>query len=210
MSSPCPISVRFIRSTPRWGVSPPRCSWGCRPRGTPPTSPCASFWTPCPKPPPTPAKGFVGSPYRADPTKKTRTTIYPTKLAEYGRQYGNVIDLTGATTQQIQLEVLSGNPVVAYVTLYWQTPYYRYYNIEGQTQRLLSNNHAVLVCGYNAANHTYYIADPYNVSRPSSPISTGSAAICLTSCTTSAITRWPSPDRTEPWQAAPRQPAFLH
>ena len=151
------------------GCEPTSLLMGLQAKGYATNVTLRQFLDAMPKTTSNPAKGFVGSPYRADPTKKTRTTIYPTKLAEYGRQYGNVIDLTGATTQQIQLEVLSGNPVVAYVTLYWQTPYYRYYNIEGQTQRLLSNNHAVLVCGYNAANHTYYIADPYNVSRPQQP-----------------------------------------
>ena len=110
-----------------------------------------------------PAKGFVGSPYVADPTKKTRTTIYPPKLAEYGNQYGNVIDLSGASLPELQREVLSGNPVVVYVTLYWEKPFYRWYSIEGQQQRLLSNNHALLLCGYDAANNAYYVADPYNI-----------------------------------------------
>lgn len=151
------------------GCEPTSLLMGLKAKGYAGNVTLTQFLDAMPKTTSNPAKGFVGSPYRADPTKKTRTTIYPAKLAEYGRQYGNVIDLTGATTQQIQTEVLSGNPVVAYVTLYWEKPYYRYYNIEGQTQRLLSNNHAVLVCGYNAQNHTYYIADPYNVSRPQQP-----------------------------------------
>ncbi len=47
------------------------------------------------------------------------------------------------------------------MTLWWEAPYYRYYNIEGTTQRLVSNNHAVLVCGYDP-NKGYFISDPYN------------------------------------------------
>lgn len=110
-----------------------------------------------------PAKGFVGSPYVADATKKTRTTIYPAKLAEYGRKYGNVVDISGASPKQIQEEIMDGNPVVAYVTLWWETPFYRNYLIEGKSQRLLSNNHALLVCGYDPDTNRYYVADPYNV-----------------------------------------------
>lgn len=112
-----------------------------------------------------PAKGFAGSPYVADPTKKIRTTIYPPVLAAFAQQYGNVIDISGASPLELQQELLAGNPVVAYVTLYWENPFYRYYEIEGETQRLLSNNHAVLVCGYNAETHEYYIADPYNINN---------------------------------------------
>jgi len=55
--------------------------------------------------------------------------------------------------------------VVAYVTLNWEKPYYRSYLIEGEYQWLLSNNHAVLVCGYDRATNMYYIADPYNKDR---------------------------------------------
>lgn len=108
-----------------------------------------------------PAKGFVGSPYV--PSETLRTTIYPAPLAEYGRQYGNVKDFSGKSVEELREEVLLGNPVVIYVTLYWKQPYYRNFNIEGTTQSLLRNNHAVLVCGYDAATQQYYIADPYNI-----------------------------------------------
>lgn len=47
------------------------------------------------------------------------------------------------------------------MTLWWEAPYYRYYNIEGTTQRLVSNNHAVLVYGYDP-ERGYLISDPYN------------------------------------------------
>ncbi len=109
-----------------------------------------------------PAKGFVGSPYKADPSKKTRTTIYPPILAEYASQYGKVSDFSDSSVQELRAELLAGNPVVIYATMRWEKPFYRYYNIEGATQRLLSNNHAVLVCGYDSETNYYYIADPYN------------------------------------------------
>ncbi|MGN0710266.1 MAG: C39 family peptidase [Anaerovoracaceae bacterium] len=109
-----------------------------------------------------PAKGFVGSPFVPDKTKTTRTTIYPQPLADYGCLYGNAEDLSGLDAESLRAEVLAGNPVVAYVTMWWEKPYYRTYNIEGTSQRLLSNNHVVLVCGYNRNTNEYYIADPYN------------------------------------------------
>lgn len=114
-----------------------------------------------------PAKGFVGSPYKADKTKKTRTTIYPAPLTAYASRYGRVLDFSGSSPLSIQAEVLHGNPVVIYATMRWETPYYREYSIEGETQTLLSNNHAVLICGYNANTNEYYIADPYNVNDTS-------------------------------------------
>ena len=115
-----------------------------------------------------PAKGFVGSPYVPDLTKRTRTTIYPPILAEFASAYGNVTDISGSSLFEIRSELLAGNPVAVYVTLYWQKPFYRYYNIEGQTQRLLSNNHIVLLCGYNA-DYGYYVADPYNIGNKYKP-----------------------------------------
>ncbi len=110
-----------------------------------------------------PAKGFVGSPYKPDKEKKTRTTIYPPVLAEYASRFGKVSDFSGSSVEELQAELLAGNPVVAYVTLFWEKPNYRIYDIEGAQQRLLSNNHAVLVCGYDRSTMRYYISDPYNV-----------------------------------------------
>jgi uncharacterized protein YvpB len=112
-----------------------------------------------------PAKGFVGSPYRPDRSKKTRTTIDPGKLSEYGRLYGNVVDISGHSPHELQSYILAGNLVVIYATLWWEQPFYRTYIIEGQSKRILSNNHAVLVNGYDRNAQAYYISDPYNLSN---------------------------------------------
>ncbi len=149
------------------GCEPTALLMGLKAKGYAQEVELRQFLDEMPKTSANPAKGFVGSPYVPDPSKRTRTTIYPPILAEYGSRYGNVIDISGAAPALLQREILSGNPVVAYVTLYWAKPYYRMFNIEGETQRLLSNNHAVLVCGYNGETHQYYIADPYNVKNPS-------------------------------------------
>ena len=113
-----------------------------------------------------PEKGFVGSPYKADKTKKTRTTILPGALTAWAVKYGNVTDFSGSSAEEIRAELLAGNLVVVYVTLWWEKPYYRIYNIEGHYQQMLSNNHAVLACGYDMDRNIYFIADPYNVKDP--------------------------------------------
>ena len=124
-----------------------------------------TFVTNLPRSKSDPEKGFVGDPFTPDPTKKTRTTIYPAKLAEYSNSYcgGDTpcADFRGATLTELQRELLAGNCVVGYMTLWWADPDYRSYNIEGTTQWLVSNNHAVLVCGYDPAKG-YLISDPYN------------------------------------------------
>ena len=113
-----------------------------------------------------PAKGFVGSPYIADKSKKTRTTIYPAVLVNWRKTYGNILDFSGSSAQEIRAEILDGNPVVIYMTLWWEKPFYRDFNIEGQTQSLLSNNHVVLARGYDSVTKSYLISDPYNIKMP--------------------------------------------
>ena len=126
------------------------------------------FLTAMPKDPSDPSKGFAGSPFQVD--QSIRTTIYPNVLARFGSQYGPVKDLTGADIDTIHEELLLGHPVVAYVTLWWNQPSYRWYNVGGTKQRLLNNNHAVLVTGYDSVNDRYYIADPYNKKDRSHPL----------------------------------------
>lgn len=108
-----------------------------------------------------PAKGYVGSPYIAT-QYHLRTTIYPAPLAEYGRRYGKVSDFSGSSPRELQAELLSGNAVVVYSTMNWVAPRYVKYNIEGEIQSLLRNNHVILVDGYNRDTGEYHISDPYN------------------------------------------------
>lgn len=166
-----PLPVCTVIPTPYISQVYPSGAWvGCEPtsllmglkaKGYAQNVTLDQFLADMPKTSSNPAKGFVGSPYV--PSETLRTTIYPAPLAEYGRRYGNVKDFSGKSVEELREEVLLGNPVVIYVTLYWKQPYYRNFNIEGTTQRLLRNNHAVLVCGYDASTQYYYIADPYNI-----------------------------------------------
>ncbi len=122
-----------------------------------------SFLDAMPKTQFNPAKGFVGSPYVADLKKKTRTTIFPDVLAKFASAYGDVRDVSGIDENQLKALVLQGKPVVVYMTLYYEKPFYRWYTIEGGEQKYwLSNNHVVLVAGYDKATDRYYIRDPYN------------------------------------------------
>lgn len=111
-----------------------------------------------------PAKGFVGSPFVPDKQKKTRTTIYPAVLSIWANaNYGNVADFSGSSAGEVKAELLAGNPVVIYATMWWNKPEYRIYDIEGKMEFLLSNNHVVLACGYDQDLNRVWISDPYNV-----------------------------------------------
>ena len=167
-----PLPTRTVIDVPYISQVYPVAAWvGCEPtsllmglkgKGYAQDVTLTQFLDNLPKAETNPAKGFVGSPYQ--PSETLRTTIYPAPLAEYGRTYGaNTVDFSGQSVEALQEEVLLGNPVVIYVTLYWKTPYYRNFNIDGTTQSLLRNNHAVLVCGYDQSTDQYYIADPYNI-----------------------------------------------
>ncbi|NLY09874.1 MAG: hypothetical protein GXZ11_08350 [Tissierellia bacterium] len=113
-----------------------------------------------PKHPSNPRKGYVGSPYK--PSETLRTTINPEPLAKYGAQYGDVVNLEGKSMDDIIMELDNGNPVVVYVTLYWEKAYYRDFVIEGKTESWLRNNHALLLTGYNKNTKEFYVSDPYN------------------------------------------------
>lgn len=110
-----------------------------------------------------PEWGFVGSPYVVN--NSLRTTIYPAALAKYCNTYCNgasvCADFRGASVEELRQELLAGNMVVAYETLWWEQPRYRNYWIDGQLQSLVYNNHAILVYGYDPARG-YLVSDPYN------------------------------------------------
>lgn len=117
-----------------------------------------------------PAKGFVGSPYQ--PTEVLRNTIYPNALTAYANTYSEGIarDISGSELEDIKKELLSDNPVVIYGTMYWKKPYYKLYDIEGEKQWLLRNNHVVVLAGYDETENKFYIADPYNKDNVKKPL----------------------------------------
>ncbi|NCC78051.1 MAG: hypothetical protein EOM07_00395 [Clostridia bacterium] len=109
-----------------------------------------------------PAKGFVGSPYKQD--LSLRTTIYPQALTDYSNTYGagRTVNFSGSTVEDIKKEILADNPVVVYLTVRREAPVYVKYNVEGQIQSLLRNNHAVLVTGYDSEANKLKITDPWS------------------------------------------------
>lgn len=109
-----------------------------------------------------PEKGFAGSPYILD--NNIRTTIYPQALTDYGNTYaaGRVVNFSGSSVDDIKKEILAGNPVLVYLTVKRQAPIYANYNIEGTTQSLIKNNHAVLVTGYDSEANKLRITDPWS------------------------------------------------
>ncbi|QQK07436.1 cell wall-binding repeat-containing protein [Miniphocaeibacter halophilus] len=107
-----------------------------------------------------PQKGYVGIPYNSVSDKFQ--TIDPEPLANYGKKYGNVVNIQGASINDIIREIQNGNTVVAYVTLFWNNPTYKTLPIEGKNARRIWNNHVVLITGYDPKADSFYIADPYN------------------------------------------------
>lgn len=127
------------------------------------------FLSNMPKSDTNPAKGFVGSPYQ--PTEILRNTIYPNALADYANTYqeGIARDISGSELEDIKSELLADNPVVIYATMWWKKPYYKMYDIEGEKQWLLRNNHVVVLAGYDDTEKKFYILDPYNKSNVNKP-----------------------------------------
>lgn len=115
-----------------------------------------------PKHPSNPEKGFAGSPYILN--NSIRTTIYPQALTDYANTYaaGRTVNFSGSTVDDIKKEILAGNPVVVYLTVKRAAPIYANYIIEGTTQSLLKNNHAVLVTGYDSEANKLRITDPWS------------------------------------------------
>jgi len=107
-----------------------------------------------------PNRGFVGH-YTGFRNRAKRETIFPNALAKYAKIYSDKVeDISGASMEDIKQEIYLGNPVVVYVTLYWNNPIYRNYYVEGKTYSWLSNNHVVTICGYDPATNMYYVSDP--------------------------------------------------
>lgn len=115
-----------------------------------------------------PNRGFVGH-YSGFRNYNKRETIFPNALSKYAAKYGNVVDFSGKSLEDIKKQICLGNPVVVYVTLYWREPYFRNYYVEGQTYRRLRNNHVVVLCGYNPKNDSYYVSDCYNINNTRKP-----------------------------------------
>ncbi|MEX0381289.1 C39 family peptidase [Leuconostoc sp. MS02] len=95
----------------------------------------------------TPATGFYGNP--SGWGSSLTETVFASKLASSMRRFDTGIsDMTGATTNDVISEVLSGNPVVTWGDYYWQ---------------LGRSFHVMTIVGYD--NGKFLISDPYAYSQ---------------------------------------------
>ncbi|WP_225884279.1 C39 family peptidase [Lacticaseibacillus mingshuiensis] len=100
-----------------------------------------------------PYAGFVGSPFVSS---GQYTAIFAAPLAKWGRQFGDVADISGSSVNELLAEVEKGNPVVAYVTIHFATPTWAQWPFG----RVPNNNHAVVLAGFNKTAGTVYVSDP--------------------------------------------------
>lgn len=99
-----------------------------------------------------PNDGFGGGYQRV--TYGIFQSIYPTPLSKWGSQFGNVQNISGATPANLQNQLLSGNPVVVYVTMHWAAPQYGHY----WWGTGVNNSHVMTVDGYRPGQ--YHVEDP--------------------------------------------------
>ncbi|MCH4057119.1 MAG: GW dipeptide domain-containing protein [Lactobacillaceae bacterium] len=98
-----------------------------------------------------PYQGFGGSVYA---NSNGFPAIFPVPLTKWGNRYGNVINLSGQSVTDIKDHLNLLHPVVAFVTIHFQSPLFsQYWWGTG-----VNNNHAVLVDGYRAGS--YHVSDP--------------------------------------------------
>lgn len=88
-----------------------------------------------------PYNGFGGSPYKIN--KGRFEAIFPRPLEQWGKQYGKVIDISGATISQLKKCIIEDHPVVVYVTIGFGSPKFDDY----PWGTAIANNHAVLLDG---------------------------------------------------------------
>lgn len=105
----------------------------------------------------TPHTGFMGDATignEGDNIGK-RTTIYPAPLASWGDSYaeGHVVNLQGATLDDLKAELDQHHPLVVYVTGGWQKTKWQRFDW-GWSVR---NNHALCLVGYSSRK--YYVCD---------------------------------------------------
>lgn len=101
-----------------------------------------------------PNNGFAGSPYRVTPG--IYQSIFAKPLADWGRKYGSVTNISGSSTENLKNELRNGHPVVVYVTLNFDKPQYGTY----WWGMGINNAHVMTLDGFNDQNQTYHVSDP--------------------------------------------------
>ncbi|GAT18162.1 hypothetical protein IWT5_00435 [Secundilactobacillus silagincola] len=99
-----------------------------------------------------PNYGFGGEPDQDMPGHFE--AIYPKPLVAWAKKYAPVSDVSGLTAEKIPTLLQQKKPIVAYVTVNFETPEWGEYSFG----RAMGNNHAVLVDGY--FGELLHVSDP--------------------------------------------------
>ena len=105
-----------------------------------------------------PNLGFVGSQYEKQ--EGIFQTIYPPALESLAKKYRpNSADITGASVEELEKELIKGNPSIVWVTAYCRNPEMGYW-YEGTPDQLwvAKNLHVTTLTGFD--EDYYYLTDP--------------------------------------------------
>lgn len=102
-----------------------------------------------------PFQGFTYSIWDLEP-KHAAHWIAPAPLAQFGRDTSgaDVVDITGASLDQLDAEIAAGNPVIIYLTFNYVAPKEW---VEGAPRNL----HVMLLTGYNSITGAQLMTDPW-------------------------------------------------
>lgn len=103
-----------------------------------------------------PREGFIYSMYSNNPKNQVHWIDTPA-LAAYGKKFGKVEDISGASISKLKYEINRNRPVVVYVTAMFGAPQWKKYSYGS----IPKNLHVVTLVGYNGRTGKYKINDPY-------------------------------------------------
>lgn len=101
-----------------------------------------------------PYQGFGGTPYAV--LSGVYQSIFPSAFTPWINRFGKATDISGSNLDGILNQVAAGNPVVAWVTLNYQSPQWDRYNWGVG----IDNAHVVTVDGYS--DQSVHVVDPEN------------------------------------------------
>ncbi|MDR2035835.1 MAG: C39 family peptidase [Coriobacteriales bacterium] len=107
-----------------------------------------------------PHHGFSFTPYE-ELGEDCYQGIFAAPLAAWGTQYGDVADISGASLDELKQELLSGNPVVVFVTQDFATPEWQ----DWWFGPAVNNAHVMTLAGFENSTGQVYLVDPHRGPR---------------------------------------------
>lgn len=101
-----------------------------------------------------PYRGFAGNPNGPD-DPDVLEAIFPSAMVPWAKKYGNVVDFSGHSVDDIIEEVRKGNPVMVYITYDFKTPKWRQWSFG----KMYSNLHCLTISGYNSETNQIRYTD---------------------------------------------------